>query len=244
MPILTREISYTDSTRQKFIGFFAIPQKQPAIASVLMAPEWWGRNDYVLERAHQLAEAGYNTFAIDMYGDKKTTEDVDTAKQWMMATFEHPNTIIERAEQALDILKAQPEVDPQKIAAVGFCYGGKVLLELARTGKNLKAIVSLHGNLSTQNPAKKQSIQGKVLICHGEKDTMVSLEDVKKFEAEMQNANVDYDILILKNAKHGFSNPLSDERGRRFKVDLAYNATATQKSMQAMYRLLKNTFTE
>ncbi|MFT4020094.1 MAG: dienelactone hydrolase family protein [Acinetobacter sp.] len=235
--IVTREIEYTTQDGKRFVGFFAAPQNEQ-VAAVLVAPEWWGRNDYVVQRAKQLAEQGYAAFAIDMYGDKKTTEQAAQANEWMTETFQQPNTIVERANAALSTLIAQPEVDATHIAAVGFCFGGKVVLDLARANAPLKAVATFHGNLSTQTPAQKGQVQAEVLVLHGEQDSMVTLDDVASLEKELQAADVTYEVIILPNAKHGFSNPLADERAKANGVDLAYNADAEKKGLAAMYALL------
>ncbi len=124
--IQTREIQYTAQDGQTLIGYFAAPADTQPVAGILVAPEWWGRNEYTEQRARELAEHGYAALAIDMYGDKKVTTDSQQAYAWMMQTFESDDTIVNRATAALDILKTQAEVDGNKLAAIGFCYGGKV----------------------------------------------------------------------------------------------------------------------
>lgn len=148
--ITTREIEYTAHDGKKLIGFFAIPVNETNLVGILVGPEFWGRDEYAIKRAKQLAERGYAAFAIDMYGDKKTTTDAKEATALMQETFAKPNTLLDRANAALNILKKQPEVDPQKLAAIGFCYGGKIALELARSGAPLQVVASFHGNLTPQ----------------------------------------------------------------------------------------------
>ena len=240
--LITRDIEYTAPDGTKLKGFFVAPPSTQPLAGILLGPEWWGCNDFLICRAKQLAEQGYAAFAMDMYGAQKATEDAEQAKQWMMETFEKPKTVVERAQVALDTLAEQPEVDPKQLAAIGFCYGGKVVLELARTNAPLHVTASFHGNLTTNNPAQKGKFHGDVLICHGEDDSMVSLDDVKTIDQELTHAEVPHQILILEHAKHGFTNPLADERGQRNGVDLAYNPEATQKSFDALHALLKKKF--
>lgn len=146
--IKTREIQYTAADGTHLIGYFAAPESEQPLAGILVAPEWWGRNAYTEQRARELAEQGYAAFAIDMYGDKKVTTAVPQASEWMMQTFEDPETIVTRASAALATLAAQEEVNADKLAAIGFCYGGKVVLDLARSGADLKAVVTFHGNLT------------------------------------------------------------------------------------------------
>ena len=236
--IKTREIQYTAQDGSQLIGYFAAPESDTPVPGVIVAPEWWGRNDYTEQRARELAEHGYAALAIDMYGDKKVTTASNQAYEWMMQTFEDPDTIVNRATAALNTLAAQDEVDADKLAAIGFCYGGKVALDLARSNAPLQAVATFHANLSPKAPAQEGQVQAEILVLHGEQDSMVSLDDVESFRKEMQAANVKHDVIIFKEAKHGFSNPLADERAKANGVDLGYNAEAEKQSLEAMYTLL------
>lgn len=236
--IKTREIQYTAQDGSQLIGYFAAPESNMPVPGVIVAPEWWGRNDYTEQRARELAEHGYAALAIDMYGDKKVTTASNQAYEWMMQTFEDPDTIVNRATAALNTLAAQDEVNADKLAAIGFCYGGKVALDLVRSNAPLQAVATFHANLSPKAPAQEGQVQAEILVLHGEQDSMVSLDDVESFRKEMQAANVKHDVIIFKDAKHGFSNPLADERAKANGVDLGYNAEAEKQSLEAMYALL------
>lgn len=238
MSIQTREIQYTAADGSNLSAYFAAPTQQTATAGIIVAPEWWGRNEYTEQRARELAEQGYAALAIDMYGDKKVTADAKQAYEWMMQTFEHSDTLVIRATAALETLAKQPEVDATRLAAIGFCYGGKVVLDLARSGADLKAVATFHAVLATQTPAQQGQIKAEILVSHGALDSMVSLDDVENFKAEMNAAAANYQVLILENAKHGFSNPLADERAKANQVDLGYDAVAEKTSLAAMYELL------
>ncbi|MCY6413053.1 dienelactone hydrolase family protein [Acinetobacter sp. VNH17] len=234
----TREIEYTALDGQRLIGYFAAPVTDQPVAGVIVAPEWWGRNAYTEQRARELAEHGFAALAIDMYGDKKVTTAVPQASEWMNQTFEQPDTIVNRAQAGLDILAAQPEVNAEKLAAIGFCYGGKVVLDLARSGADLTAVATFHAILSPKAPAEKGKVKAEILVLHGELDSMVTLDDVANFRQEMHDAEVDHDVIIFEDAKHGFSNPLADERAKANNVDLGYNAEAERQGLEAMYELL------
>ncbi|EZQ12001.1 MULTISPECIES: dienelactone hydrolase family protein [unclassified Acinetobacter] len=236
--IQTREIQYKAADGTQLIGYFAAPENSSGAAGIIVAPEWWGRNEYTEQRARELAEQGYAAFAIDMYGDKKVTTEASQANEWMMQTFAQPETIVQRATAALDTLSAQPEVDATRLAAIGFCYGGKVVLDLARSGANLKAVATFHANLSAQTPAQQGQVKAEILVLHGELDSMVTLDDVAQFKEEMFAAQVPHEVIIFEDAKHGFSNPQADERAKANGVDLGYNAEAEEKSLAAMYELL------
>jgi len=237
--IKTREIHYNAADGTNLVGYFAAPESDAPVAGVIVAPEWWGRTEYTEQRARELAEHGYAALVIDMYGDKKVTTDAGQANEWMTQTFQDPDTIVTRASAGLKALAEQNEVNPDKLAAIGFCYGGKVVLDLARSGAPLKAVATFHGNLSAKEPAQLGKIQAEVLVLHGELDSMVTLDDVASFKQEMQAAGVEHDVIVFEAAKHGFSNPLADERARANGVDLGYNAEAERQSLKAMYDLLQ-----
>lgn len=238
LKIKTREIEYTAADGAKLIGYFAAPETASPVAGVIVAPEWWGRNEYTEQRARELAEHGYAALAIDMYGNKKVTTLVNEASAWMMQTFEDSETIVTRASAGLTTLAQQPEVNADKLGAIGFCYGGKVILDLARSGANLRAVATFHAVLTPKAPAQEGVIKAEILVMHGELDSMVTLDDVATFRQEMHAAKVDHEVIVFENAKHGFSNPLADERAQANGVDLAYNASAEQQSLDAMYALL------
>ena len=237
--IQTREIQYNAADGQRLVGYFTAPSSQTPHAGIIVAPEWWGRNEYTEQRARELAEHGYAALAIDMYGDKNVTTDAKQAYEWMMQTFADADTIVNRAQAGLDTLAAQPEVNPTQLAAIGFCYGGKVVLDLARSGAPLKAVATFHATLAPKAPAVEGQIQGEILVLHGELDSMVTLDDVASFREEMHAAKVDHEVIIFEDAKHGFSNPLADERAKANGVDLGYNLEAERQGLDAMYDLLE-----
>ena len=237
--IQTREIQYNAADGQRLVGYFAAPSSQTPHAGIIVAPEWWGRNEYTEQRARELAEHGYAALAIDMYGDKNVTTDAKQAYEWMMQTFADADTIVNRAKAGLDTLAAQPEVNSTQLAAIGFCYGGKVVLDLARSGAPLKAVATFHATLAPKAPAVEGQIQGEILVLHGELDSMVTLDDVASFREEMHAAKVDHEVIIFEDAKHGFSNPLADERAKANGVDLGYNPEAERQGLDAMYDLLE-----
>ena len=237
--IQTREIQYNAADGQRLVGYFAAPSSQTPHAGIIVAPEWWGRNEYTEQRARELAEHGYAALAIDMYGDKNVTTDAKQAYEWMMQTFADADTIVNRAQAGLDTLAAQPEVNPTQLAAIGFCYGGKVVLDLARSGAPIKAVATFHATLAPKAPAVEGQMQGEILVLHGELDSMVTLDDVASFREEMHAAKVDHEVIIFEDAKHGFSNPLADERAKANGVDLGYNPEAERQGLDAMYDLLE-----
>lgn len=240
--VQTREMPYTAADGTKMVGYYAyddaIEGKRPG---VVVVHEWWGLNDYAKRRARDLAELGYSALAIDMYGEGKHTEHPKDAMSFMKAALSDAEAAKGRFNAGLDLLKQQAQTDTDKLAAVGYCFGGKVVLDMARQGAPLAGVVSFHGALATQTRATPGSVKARVLVEHGAADSMVSADDVAALSAEMVKAGADYQLVSLPGAKHGFTNPGADkfqEQG----VDVAYNQTADERSWQDMQRFLDQTF--
>ena len=240
--VQTREIPYTAADGTEMIGYYAyddaIEGKRPG---VVVVHEWWGLNDYAKSRARDLAELGYSALAIDMYGEGKHTEHPKDAMSFKKAALSDAEAAKGRFNAGLELLKQQAQTDTDKLAAVGYCFGGKVVLDMARQGAPLDGVVSFHGALATQTRATPGSVKARVLVEHGAADSMVSADDVAALSAEMVKAGADYQLVSLPGAKHGFTNPGADkfqEQG----VDVAYNQTADERSWQDMQRFLDETF--
>ena len=224
----------------KFQGWLAYDDSvQGARPGILVFPEWWGLTDYPKHRAQMLAQMGYVAFAVDMYGEGKTTDSADEAGKMMNGVEGDPSLMRARANAALDVLSKDSHVDPSKIAAIGYCMGGSVALELARSGARLTAVVSFHGGLATKNPDDAKNITGKVLVCTGGDDAFVPPTQVQAFEDEMRQGKVDYQIIVYGGAHHAFTNPDAD----RHHIDnIAYNAAADKRSWEAMQQLFHEVF--
>ena len=197
-------------------GFLAwddsISGKRPGI---LVVHEWWGLNDYARSRAKQLAELGYTALAVDMYGEGKTAEHPKDAGDFAASVMKDPQVALARFQAAMDVLKSQPTVDPEKIAAIGYCMGGAIVLNAARQGIDLDAVASFHGSIGGLLPIKGP-IKAKVLVCHGADDSFIPPEKVAAFKQEMKEAGADFKFVSYPGAKHGFSNPASDEAAKNF----------------------------
>ena len=198
---------------------------------VLVVHEWWGMNDYAKRRAEELARLGYVAFAVDMYGAGKATTDPKEAGRQAEPFRKDRQLMRSRAAAGLDVLRGRPQVDPARIAAIGYCFGGMVVLELARSGADLKGVASFHGGLATPNPADARNIKGKVLVLHGGDDPFVSPAEVTAFQDEMRKAGVDWQMNIYGGAVHAFTNP---DAGRAGIKGVAYNEKADRRSWQAM----------
>lgn len=234
----TKEVEYTQGTT-KLKGFLAFdPAQGGKRPAVLVFPEWWGLNDYSRSRATQLAQMGYVAFAVDMYGDGKTAEKAEDAQRLTAPFYSDAALMRDRAKAALETLKKQPNVDASKIGAIGYCFGGTCSLELARSGADLKAIVSFHGNLKTKTPEDAKNIKAKVLVCTGGADPMVDAAQRDAFLKEMEDAKVDYQMSIYSGAKHSFTNPDSGKYG----IDgIGYNKEADERSWREMKELFSET---
>jgi dienelactone hydrolase len=198
---------------------------------VLVVHEWWGLNDHTRRRAEQLARLGYVAFALDMYGKGVSTTDPKEAGR-LAGLFRNDRTFGRaRAAAGMDVLKGRPEVDPARIAAIGYCFGGTVVLEMARGGADLKGVVSFHGGLATPNPEDAKNIKGKVLVLHGADDTFESPAEIAAFQEEMRQAGVDWQMVYYGGAVHSFTNPDAGKAGIK---GVAYNEAADRRSWQAM----------
>ena len=191
--------------------------------------------------ARDLAALGYSALAVDMYGDGRNTQHPDDAKAFMNAALADPAIPKARFQAGLDLLKAQPQTDPARLAAIGYCFGGKVVLDMARQGLPLAAVVSFHGALVTATPATPGSVKAKVLVEHGAADSFITAEQIAAFKAEMDQAGADYRFVELPGAKHGFSNPDADAH-KGHGLDLGYQKEADERSWADMQALFKDVF--
>src|SRR5450432_3550268 len=191
-----------------FKGYVTYDSKQQGKRpAVLVVHEWWGLTDYPRSRAKQLAQLGYIAMAVDMYGDGKTGEDPKAAQALATPYYKDPTLAKTRLDAAINKLKTYPQTDPSKMAAIGYCYGGYIVLNAAKLGADLKGVVSFHGDLSGV-PINKDKLKAKILVCHGEADQFVNPE-VTGFKKSMDSAGVDYTFKSYPNATHAFTNPAS-----------------------------------
>lgn len=209
---------------------------------VLVVHEWWGLNDYARKRARMLAELGYAALAIDMYGDGKQAEHPDDAGKFSSELMKNFNTAKDRFIAAMEFLKAQPMVDPDKIAAIGYCFGGGIVLNMARQGVDLRGVASFHGSLAAVAPAERGSVKTRILVLHGADDKFITREQIEAFKIEMKNAGADFRFIAYPGASHSFTNPEADEYGKKFKIPVAYNAEADKKSWKELKKFLQQIF--
>ena len=214
----------------------ALTGKRPG---VLVIHEWKGLNDYARSRADQLAQLGYVAFALDMYGKGIRPQTNEEASARAGSLYKELSLMRNRANAGLEVLRKQPNVDTARLAVIGYCFGGKTALELARSGANLKGVVSFHGTLSTPNPDHARHIRSKVLVCHGASDPHVPAEQVVAFENEMTSAKVDWQLIAYGGAVHGFTNPAN---GNDPSQGVAYDEKADKRSWEAMRQFFDEVF--
>jgi len=221
-------------------GYLAFDDAGDAVRpGVLIVHEWTGVGDYVKARARQLAELGYVAFALDMYGKGVRPQNSQEASAQAKIYRSDRSLMRARAAAGLEQLKKYPLVDPGKVAAIGYCFGGGTVLELARSGAEIAGVVSFHGNLDTPNLQDAKNIKAKILVCHGGSDPNVPPEQVQAFEQEMTAAGVDWEMNIYGHAVHAFTNPASGNDPSR---GAAYNEKADRRSWQAMLDFFKEIF--
>lgn len=241
--IQTKEIPYKSADGTELLGYYAwddsLKGKRPGI---IVVHEWWGLNDYARRRARELAQLGYAALAIDMYGGGKHTEHAAEAMEMMHGATVDSATSYNRALAGIELLKTQAEVDPKKIAGIGYCFGGKIVLDLARQGADLKGIVSFHGPLATSTPARKGKVKARILAFNGEADQFIPASDIEATKKEMKDAGVDFTFVNYPGAKHAFTSPDADRLGQENKMDIAYNPAADKDSWQKMQVFLNSLF--
>jgi dienelactone hydrolase len=231
----THDIDYR-SEAVNLRGYLAFDEK-PARRrpGVLVFHEGLGLGDFVMARARRLAELGYVALAADMFGDRRQARNLQEVADLVGGLRSEPETLRARGRAALATLAALPQVDANRIAAIGFCFGGSVVLELARDGADLKAAVSFHGVLTTRTPAASGKVKASVLVLTGADDPLAPPDQVRAFEDEMRAAEVrDWQIISYGNTLHGFTNPAADGSMMR---TARYNEQADRRSWASMQTL-------
>ncbi len=237
------EVTYRagDTTLKGYLAWDA--SKPGPLPGVIVVHEWWGHNDYVRGRARMLAEEGYVALALDMYGDGKNTQHPEDAQKFVMEAVSNAAVAKERFLAAYDLLKQHDATDPTKIAAIGYCFGGAVVLQMARLGADLDGVASFHGTLSPQGPPAQRGVfKAKALVLHGAADELVPPAQVAAFKKEMDAASVDYTFIAYPGAQHAFTNPAATARGKELNMPLAYDAAADTQSWAELQKFLKALF--
>ena len=211
---------------------------------VLVVHEFWGLNDYPRARARMLAELGYTALAVDMYGEGRVGDHPREASEFMNAVLQNADLAKARFVAAQKFLQQEPSVDPARIAAIGYCFGGATVLMMAREGVDLAGVVSFHGLLNAGSPAQPGRIKARILVETGADDAMARADDVAAFEKEMTAAGANFRVDSYPGAKHGFTNPGADAVAKEFGLPVGYDATADAKSWAATQQFFREIFAQ
>lgn len=242
--IITEEITYS-AKGVDLKGYLAYDANiNEARPGVLVVHEWWGHNDYSRKRAEMLADLGYTAFAVDMYGEGKKAEHPEDANKFMMSVFNNLEEGEARFNSALDMIKKHPTTDPEKVAAIGYCFGGAISLHMARKGTDLDGVVSFHGALDSFHTPDPGTVRADILVYHGSNDALVPQEKLDAFRVEMDAAEADYEVVVFEGVPHSFTNPGADKFAAEFELPLGYVKEADEKSWQGMQDFFNKIFAE
>jgi dienelactone hydrolase len=233
-PVLIEEnVTYTgDSVTMN--GYVVYDENKEGIRpAVLVVHEWWGLNDYSKMRARELAKLGYIAMAIDMYGDGKQADNPEAAGKLATPFYTNPQMAKTRFDAAMAKLKTYSQADGSKVAAIGYCFGGAQVLNMAKLGDDLAGVVSFHGNLNVV-PANKDLLKAQILVCHGAADPFVPQAEADQFKKQMDSIGAKYTFKAYEGATHAFTNPNATAMGEKFKIPIKYDAAADSASWKDM----------
>jgi dienelactone hydrolase len=241
-PVIKEVMVSYKSGNITFKGFIAYDEslkgKRPV---VLVVHEWWGLNDYTKMRARKLAGLGYIAMAVDLFGNGKNAVNPKEAQDLTMPFYKDPQLAKTRLDAAVKKIKEFAQADPNNIAAIGYCFGGFVVLNYAKLGADLKGVVSFHGGIGGV-PVDKKLLKAKILVCHGASDKFVSQKDVDAFIHQLDSIGADHTLKVYANATHAFTNPESTRNGKEFNLPIEYNAEADKNSWNDMRFFLNRVF--
>ena len=236
--VTARDVAY-EVDGSTMVGRLAVPDGDGAKPAVLIAHEGSGLDDHQRERAGLMAELGFVAFALDYHGGGEVILDQDAMLTRLAALSDDPDRVRTIAMAGFDVLLAEPRVDAQRVAAIGYCFGGAVVMELARTGVDLKAVIGFHPALRATRPQDSRNITGKVLMCIGSEDPLIPSEHRRAFEEEMRAAGVDWQVNVYGGAVHRFTHPGAERAGVPY---IKYNKKADERSWKAMLDLFAEAF--
>lgn len=230
-------ISFSEDGK-KFEATVQLPQGfKTKIPLVVIVHEWWGRNSYVMNRSKMLNQEGFATLVVDLYGDNQVVETPAEAQALATPFYQNAQLGISRLDKFVAMAKNDPHIDAAKIFVIGYCFGGTQALNLARSGSDVRGVVSFHGGLSSSLPQK--AIKAQVLAINGLADPMVPAKDRSAFEKEMKTIKAEYKIINYKGATHAFSNPMATDIGKKYNIPVGYNKAADEGSWKDLMEFLK-----
>ena len=233
--VITKEIEYRGDGKL-FKGFCAYPDNRSNLSAILIAPAWAGRDKFACEKAIYLAKKGYLAFAIDVYGDAKVGQSKEENASLMTPLLEDKYALMTRLRSAYSTVSRMARVDKTSMAAIGFCFGGRCVLDMARSNLDFKAAISFHGSLET-HIEREDDINTKILVLHGYNDPMVTPEQVNKFHQEMDSRNADCQFHSFSQTYHSFSNPEANDP----EFGTVYNALLNKRAWRLTESFLKET---
>ena len=236
-------VTYSDgqTTMKGFVVYDAAKTgKRPGI---IIVHEWWGITKHIHDEANRLARQGYTTFIADLYGDAKTADNPKDAGALMDSVMSKPQAMESRFNAARQQLAKQPTVDSARIGAVGYCFGGAVVLNMARAGADLAGVVGFHASLGLNTPAPAPgTVKAKILVLNGADDPFVKKEEYATLKADMDTAKADYRVIEYPGAVHAFTNPEATALGKKFNLPLRYDAKVNKQAEGEASRFFAATF--
>ena len=230
-----------DTTMKGFVVYDdAKKGKRPGI---VMVHEWWGITKHMHNEARRLARAGYTTFIADMYGDAKTADNPKDAGALSGSVMKNPQAMQSRFNAAREQLAKHATVDGSRIGAVGYCFGGAVVINMARAGADLKGVAGFHASLGLNTPAPQPgAVKAKVLILNGADDPFVKKEQYAQLESDLTAAKADFKVVTYPGAVHAFTNPEATALGKKFNLPLRYDAKANKAAEAEASKMFKEVF--
>jgi dienelactone hydrolase len=229
-------VSFEENNKE-FQAKVKLPKKfKGKVPLVIVVHEWWGRTPYIIGRAEKLTQEGYAVLAVDLFGDGVTVETPKEAQALATPFYKDPQLGVNRLNQYIELAKKDPHIDSERIYVIGYCFGGTQVLNLARSGKKVKGVVSFHGGLTSTLSGK--NIPSEILVLNGGADPMVPAKDVAAFKKEMKKANAKFTFITYPGATHAFTNPKATQVGKKYNMPIAYDKKADEASWKELLKFL------
>jgi dienelactone hydrolase len=240
--VITKDVTYT-ADGKTLKGFLAYDENQDTVRpGIIVVHEWWGLDQYAHKRAIMLAELGYVALAVDMYGNGKQADHPEDAGKFATEVMQNMPLAKARFDAGIKFLKDQPQTDVNRIAAIGYCFGGGIVLRMAVAGEDLAGVVSFHGSLPTDSVENPKQVKAKLLVCNGADDKFTTSAQIEAFKKAMVDAGINFKFVNYPGAVHSFTNPAADSLGKKFNMPIAYSKQADEQSWRDMQTFFKEIF--